>query len=108
MITSERATAYQSTVATATPLVPVTIAPGDGIGPEITEATLHVIEATGVTIGADAVRDLQTRVGHARNRPARTEIDIVGMSGHDEHAGHALREHGISHTPTLRSVIMRT
>lgn len=28
----------------------VTLLPGDGIGPEITEATLHVIEATGVQI----------------------------------------------------------
>ncbi|MGM0705821.1 MAG: NAD-dependent isocitrate dehydrogenase, partial [Bacteroidota bacterium] len=26
----------------------VTLLPGDGIGPEVTSATLHVLEATGV------------------------------------------------------------
>ena len=51
MITSERATAYQSTVATATPLVPVTIAPGDGIGPEVTAEGVRALEAIGKKYG---------------------------------------------------------
>ena len=61
MITSERATAYQSTVATATPLVPVTIAPGDGIGPEITDATLRILRAAGAAVAPEPI-DIGTTV----------------------------------------------
>ena len=39
----------------------VTLLPGDGIGPEVTEATLHVLDATGVDIEWDRHRIIGTR-----------------------------------------------
>ena len=35
--------------------VPVTLIPGDGIGPEVSEATLRVVEASGVRIAWERV-----------------------------------------------------
>jgi isocitrate/isopropylmalate dehydrogenase len=34
----------------------ITLIPGDGIGPEVTDATLHVLEATGVKFDWDVQR----------------------------------------------------
>lgn len=39
----------------------ITLLPGDGIGPEVTEATLHVLDATGVDIEWDRHRIIGTR-----------------------------------------------
>ena len=61
----------------------VTLIPGDGIGPEITAATLHVLEATGVKFswdqqaaGAEAVE----RRGHPLPDPAIASIRATGVA----------------------------
>ncbi|OZA90485.1 MAG: isocitrate dehydrogenase [Burkholderiales bacterium 34-67-9] len=47
-------------------LVPITVAPGDGIGPEITEATLRVLRAAGAQIAPEtiSVGEAQYLAGH--------------------------------------------
>ncbi|PSQ63309.1 MAG: NAD-dependent isocitrate dehydrogenase, partial [Bacteroidetes bacterium QH_1_61_8] len=47
----------------------LTLLPGDGIGPEVTEATVQVIEATGVDIDWDRHRVIGTKAVE-RGRPA--------------------------------------
>jgi len=61
----------------------VTLIPGDGIGPEITAATLHVLDATGVRFswdqqaaGAEAVE----RRGHPLPDPAIASIRATGVA----------------------------
>ncbi len=61
----------------------VTLIPGDGIGPEITAATLHVLEATGLSFdwdqqaaGADAIE----RRGHPLPDPALASIEATGVA----------------------------
>ncbi|MDO8275946.1 MAG: NADP-dependent isocitrate dehydrogenase, partial [Serpentinimonas sp.] len=48
-------------------LVPITVAPGDGIGPEITEATLRVLRAAGAQIAPEtiSVGEAQYLAGHS-------------------------------------------
>lgn len=48
-------------------LVPITVAPGDGIGPEITEATLRVLRAAGALIAPEtiSVGEAQYLAGHS-------------------------------------------
>jgi len=61
----------------------VTLIPGDGIGPEITAATLHVLEATGVAFdwdqqaaGAAAIEDC----GDPLPDPALASIEATGVA----------------------------
>jgi hypothetical protein len=44
------------------------------------------VAAAGVPVGHDAVADVQTRVRPVRYGPGRTEVDVVGVGGHDEDA----------------------
>ena len=46
------------------------------------------VEAAGVTVGDDAVGDLQARLGPVRDRAGRTEVDVVGMGHDDQHPLH--------------------
>jgi isocitrate dehydrogenase len=50
-----------------TDTVRITVARGDGIGPEIMEATLRMLDAAGVTLGIDdvAIGERMYRAGHA-------------------------------------------
>jgi len=58
-------TALLNTAAAATPtLVPITIAHGDGIGPEIMEATLKVLAAAGARIAPETI-DIGEKLYHA-------------------------------------------
>jgi len=60
----------------------ITLLPGDGIGPEVTEATVQVIEATGVDVSWDRHRIIgQTAV--ERGRPALPPdiIDSIQSTG---------------------------
>jgi len=62
---------------------PVVVIPGDGIGPEITEATIRVLEATGVTytwretLAGEAAR---VRHGHPLPEETLTAIRNVGVA----------------------------
>lgn len=60
----------------------LTLLPGDGIGPEVTEATLQVIEAAGVDVSWDSHRVLGTRAVE-RGRPALPPdvIDSIRETG---------------------------
>ena len=49
----------------------VTLIPGDGTGPEITEATRRVLEATGVEFNWHVQRGRVGRAGEVRHRAAR-------------------------------------
>ena len=54
-----------------------------------------VLEATGVAVGDDAVRDVDAPVGQAGDRARGTEVDIVGMGRDDQHPlDLGLVEHG--------------
>jgi isocitrate dehydrogenase (NAD+) len=46
----------------------ITLIPGDGVGPEITEATKRVLEATGVSIEWD-IQDAGEDVYHKEGSP---------------------------------------
>ncbi len=48
----------------------VTLIPGDGIGPELTEATRRVLEATGVDVRVGRPAGRRRRDGRARRQPA--------------------------------------
>ena len=48
----------------------MTLIPGDGIGPELTEATRRVLEATGVAFDWDVQRRRRRRDGGERRQPA--------------------------------------
>ena len=75
----------------------VTLIPGDGTGPELTEATRRVLEATGVELdwdvreaGADVMdkhggTPLRTRVGHSF---IKAQMAQTGAIFGGEHSGH--------------------
>jgi isocitrate dehydrogenase (NAD+) len=47
----------------------ITLIPGDGIGPEVTEATLHVLEATGLSFGWDRQEAVGAAAVEAHGEP---------------------------------------
>ncbi len=63
--------------------VPVTVAPGDGIGPEITEAVLRILQAAGAAIAPEfvAVGEQVYRAGNTSGIPAEAwaSIDRTGV-----------------------------
>ncbi len=80
--TYDPAFAHTST-ATIPKAVPVTVAPGDGIGPEITEAVLRILKAAGAAIAPEfvAVGEQVYRAGNTSGIPeeAWASIDRTGV-----------------------------
>ena len=57
------------------------------------------VAAAGVTVGHDAIADIETRVGPGRNRPGRAEVHVVRVRGDDQNPADFLF---FSHPPILR------